>query len=195
MPSAAHWALIPAQDSSQRLGLGSLYAWPLRAALPMLPLTPTTTGGHWFPIRLGVRRWRRGRCANQLESWGEENEGTPFRCLGLHTHRKAPAEAQTRFSEDILQPNSTGWRSMQHSQTLQAGQSMTRRTHSIYQVADPPSTKPGQSFAVWRLPDEAPSTTQSGCAGLRNRRARGRHQRRRRQRTRIACRNCKQSLH
>ena len=31
------------------------------------------------------------------------NEGTPFRCLGLHTHWKAPAEAQTRFSEDILQ--------------------------------------------------------------------------------------------
>jgi len=32
-----------------------------------------------------------------------KNEGTPFRCLGLHTHWKAPAEAQTRFSEDILQ--------------------------------------------------------------------------------------------
>ena len=31
------------------------------------------------------------------------NEGTPFRCLGLHTHWKAPAEAQTGFSEDILQ--------------------------------------------------------------------------------------------
>ena len=40
---------------------------------------------------------------------------------------------------------------MQHSQTLQAGQSMTRRTHSIYQVANPPSTKPGQSFRS-RLP-------------------------------------------
>jgi hypothetical protein len=50
------------------------------------------------------------------------NEGTPFRCLGLHTHWKAPAEAQTRFSEDILQSNSTGSRSIQHSQTLQAGQ-------------------------------------------------------------------------
>lgn len=36
------------------------------------------------------------------------NEGTPYRCLGLHTHWKAPAEAQTRFSEDILQFNSTG---------------------------------------------------------------------------------------
>ena len=32
------------------------------------------------------------------ENW---NEGTPFRRLGLHTHRKAPAEAQTRFSEDF----------------------------------------------------------------------------------------------
>jgi len=31
-----------------------------------------------------------------------QNEGTPFRCLGLHTRQKDPAEAQARFSEDIL---------------------------------------------------------------------------------------------
>jgi hypothetical protein len=37
-----------------------------------------------------------------------KNEGAPFRCLGLHTRWKAPAEAQARFSEDILQFNSTG---------------------------------------------------------------------------------------
>src|ERR1019366_7889116 len=40
----------------------------------------------------------------QPKSWCGENEGTPFRWLGLHTHWKAPAEAQTRFSEDTLQP-------------------------------------------------------------------------------------------
>src|ERR1017187_2174790 len=28
------------------------------------------------------------------------NEGTPFRCFGPHTHRKAPVEAQARFSEE-----------------------------------------------------------------------------------------------
>jgi len=28
------------------------------------------------------------------------NEGAPFRCLGLHTHGKAPMEAQARFSEE-----------------------------------------------------------------------------------------------
>jgi hypothetical protein len=32
------------------------------------------------------------------------NEGAPFRCLGLHTRWKAPAEAQTRFSEDPAKP-------------------------------------------------------------------------------------------
>src|SRR5664280_110533 len=67
VPLAAHWALIGAQDSSQRLGLGSLCAWPLRAALPMLPLTQHP-GEYRFPIRLGVRRWRRGRSASQPES-------------------------------------------------------------------------------------------------------------------------------
>jgi hypothetical protein len=28
------------------------------------------------------------------------NEGTPFRGFGPHTHRKAPMEAQARFSEE-----------------------------------------------------------------------------------------------
>ncbi len=32
-----------------------------------------------------------------MEFW---NEGTPFRCFGPHTHRKAPVEAQARFSEE-----------------------------------------------------------------------------------------------
>src|SRR5450631_330220 len=32
-----------------------------------------------------------------MEFW---NEGTPYRCFGPHTHRKAPVEAQARFSEE-----------------------------------------------------------------------------------------------
>ena len=52
-----------------------------------------------------------------VELW---NEGTPFRCLGLHTHRKAPAEAQARFSEESCE-TSAGLSLLQHSQTLQAG--------------------------------------------------------------------------
>ena len=61
------------------------------------------------------------------ENW---NEGTPFRRLGLHTHRKAPAEAQTRFSEEILQ---RFYRigSICSTATLQAGLKITRRTLSI----------------------------------------------------------------
>jgi hypothetical protein len=39
----------------------------LATALPMLPLTQHP-GEYRFPIRLGVRRWRRGRSASQPES-------------------------------------------------------------------------------------------------------------------------------
>jgi hypothetical protein len=39
VPLAAYWALITTRNLSQLLGLGSLYTWPLRAALPMLPPT------------------------------------------------------------------------------------------------------------------------------------------------------------
>jgi len=35
--------------------------------------------------------------SNFVEFW---NEGTPFRDFGPHTHRKAPVEAQARFSEE-----------------------------------------------------------------------------------------------
>ena len=40
-----------------------------------------------------------------MEFW---NEGTPFRCFGPHTHRKAPVEAQARFSEESCDTNFTG---------------------------------------------------------------------------------------
>ena len=67
------------------------------------------------------------------------NEGDPFRCLGLHTHQNAPAEAQARFSEDpakplyrieitAAQPDTTG------------RLDTTRRTFSIYQPARLAST-------------------------------------------------------
>lgn len=99
------------------LGLGSISRGQ-QATLPMLPQRIARES--WFPLRLGLRRWRRvvpqpARC-RKAEI---KNEGAPFRCLGLHTHRKAPAEAQARFSEDpakqfyririkAAQPDTTG---------------------------------------------------------------------------------------
>lgn len=71
-----------------------------------------------------------------------QNEGTPFRCLGLHTHRKDPAEAQARFSEDILQSSSAGRNNITAAQPSQAGQT---------QLAEPfkysNSCRARQSFA------------------------------------------------
>ena len=85
------------------------------------PRTPNA-GEYRFPVRLGLRRWRRGRSSKRRHATAEvQNEGTPFRCLGPHTHWKAPAEAQARFSEDILRYSFTGCiRLLQHSHT--AGQ-------------------------------------------------------------------------
>ena len=107
------------------------------------------------------------------------NEGTPFRCLGLHTHWKAPAEAQTRFSEDTLQPKFYRMEIDAAQPDTTGRPNMTRRTHSIYQVAGPPSTNPDKVSQMADLP-RTPSTTQSGCAGLRNRCACGRHHRQQR---------------
>src|SRR5208283_1884534 len=82
----------------------------------------TNAGEYRFPVRLGLRRWHRGRSSKRRHATAEvQNEGTPFRCLGPHTHWKAPAEAQARFSEDIPRYSFTGCiRLLQHSHT--AGQ-------------------------------------------------------------------------
>ena len=84
------------------------------------------------------------------------NEGTPFRCLGLHTHWKAPAEAQTRFSEDTLQPkfyrmeidaaqpDTTGRPKYDSQNPL----NISSRASSVNQTG----TKLGQSFADGRSP-------------------------------------------
>ena len=50
------------------------------------------------------------------------NEGTPYRCFGPHTHRKAPVEAQARFSEESCDTISQDLRLLQHSRAIQAGQ-------------------------------------------------------------------------
>ena len=141
VPSAAYWALVTTQDSSQLLGLGSLYTWPLRAAQPMLPLAQHP-GENWFPIRLGVRRWRRGRPANQPASrCGDKERGhsvsLPRPAYPLESssgsadtfQRGHPAIQFYRIAIDAAQPDTTG------------RPSMTRRTHSIYQVVKSPSTE------------------------------------------------------
>jgi hypothetical protein len=56
--------------------------------------------------------------SNFVEFW---NEGTPFRDFGPHTHRKAPVEAQARFSEESCIPYFAGLRLLQHSRMTQAG--------------------------------------------------------------------------
>lgn|SRR5579883_662740 len=61
------------------------------------------------------------------------NEGAPFRCLSLHTHQKAPVEAQARFSEDPVQQFYRTWiRAAQPDTTGRPN--TTRRTRLIYQV-------------------------------------------------------------
>jgi len=131
VPLAAYWALITTRNLSQLLGLGSLYTWPLRAALPMLPLTQHP-GEYWFPIRLGVRRWHRGRSANQPESRCRNQErgrsvSLPRPAYPLESssgsastfQRGHPAVQFYRIEIDAAQPDTTG------------RPSMTRRTHSL----------------------------------------------------------------
>ena len=96
-------ALAAAQESRSHMWDWATLRVASQAILPMLP--QANAGEYWFPIRLGLRRWRRGRSATGLKPDAEiRNEGAPFRCLGLHTHWKAPTEAQTRFSEDPAKP-------------------------------------------------------------------------------------------
>src|SRR5271169_207931 len=63
--------------------------------------------GNISSFRLSKRRWHRDRSSHQFLHWKVElwNEGTPFRCFGPHTHRKAPVEAQARFSEESCNKN------------------------------------------------------------------------------------------
>ncbi len=103
--------------SSPFLGLGSTSG----GHRPLCPCFPSAK-----PEKVGFRSgWaydggavvvpQSARCRNAEIN----NEGAPFRCLGPHTHRKAPAEAQARFSEDpakqfyririkAAQPDTTG---------------------------------------------------------------------------------------
>jgi hypothetical protein len=114
-PAAASKALTAARQHPIQLGLGSNFTGPRRPSAHAS--SQKTHEELWFPIRLSKRRWRRSRSAKRPQGRCENrNEGTPFRCFGLHTHWKAPTEAQTRFSEEILN-NSTGLGSTQHSQT------------------------------------------------------------------------------
>ncbi len=70
------------------------------------PYFPERTGrGFWFPSDGANDGDAVVVPQNSLSPHAEiGNEGVPFRCLGLHTHRNAPAEAQARFSEDPAKP-------------------------------------------------------------------------------------------
>jgi hypothetical protein len=77
------------------------HTWAGQKLIPC-PYFPRRTGwGFWFPSDGANDGDAVVVPQNSLSLDAEiANEGVPFRCLGLHTHRNAPAEAQARFSED-----------------------------------------------------------------------------------------------
>ena len=76
----------------------------------ILPILPRNSRGNFSSFWLSQRRWRRDRSSRQKIVWFLDfrNEGTPYRGFGPHTHRKAPVEAQARFSEES-HSNSRDW--------------------------------------------------------------------------------------
>jgi hypothetical protein len=136
------------------------------------PYFPAHTTGRGASVSVQVRRttvvpWSfRNPARRQAAEF--QNEGTPFRCLGLHTHRKDPAEAQARFSEDILQLKFHRTHKITAAQPSQAGQT---------QLAEPfkysNSCRARQSFAERCHPPNLdtqpriPAATHQQCRGFR----------------------------